>query len=492
MNFLLDIKYALMPEMILSLVILICTVLTFLLHGSRQKIIFYVSTLGSLLALFSFSYLSFTQDYNALWQNFTSDSYTILFRILILLGAIISLQMSKKYTAGFGNSLGEFYVLILIATLGAMLLAGASDLIMVFVALETLSISSYVLCGYTKKDRLSNEAALKYLIFGAASTAVMLFGFSLLYGITGQTNLFDIVQYLAGYKVNLVLIISFLFVLGGLCFKLAAVPFHSWAPDVYQGAPVPVTAYLSVVSKIAGFAVAIRLLSLIYGDLPIWSLAIGMIAVLTMTIGNLMAVNQTNVRRLMAYSSIAQAGYILVGLAVATNMGISSMIFYLITYLFMNFGTWAAIEMIANESGRDDIEAFNGLAFKQPLLAFGLTICLLSLAGIPVTAGFFSKFYLFQAVALAGFEYFWLLIIALINTIIAVFYYLKVVKAMFLRHYNTPANEAIIQPSKALNAVLGFTVTAVIVLGILASPFISLSKFSAARISLPETAAPQK
>ncbi|EKE02333.1 MAG: hypothetical protein ACD_20C00399G0018 [uncultured bacterium] len=490
MDLLLDIRYALLPEAIMSLLIIACTVLTFVLSGKKQNIIYLVSTLGALLALISFSFIPFFTETSVLWNSFTSNTFTILFRVLILIGAIITIQMSKKYTSGFGNSTGEFYTLILIATLGAMLLAGASDLIMLFVALETLSLSSFALSGYTKLDKFTNEAALKYLVIGGASSAVLLYGFSFIYGITGQTDFVGISNYLAAYNVNAVLIIGFLLILGGLGYKVAAVPFHVWAPDVYQGAPTPVAAFLSVVSKTAGFAIVIRILTLFWEIIPIWSLSVAVFAVLTMTIGNLIAINQSNIKRLMAYSSIAQAGYILVGLAIATQAGVSSMIFYLIAYLFTNFGTWTAIEMHINHTGKDSIEAFNGLAFKQPLLAAGLTICLLSLAGIPITAGFFAKFYLFQAVVLAGFQYTWLLIIVLLNTVIAVYYYLRVVKAMFLRPFKDISEEPVIGPSKTLNVVLGFTVTAVILIGILASPFISLSELSASKINLSSMPAP--
>jgi NAD(P)H-quinone oxidoreductase subunit 2 len=482
MDLLTDIRYALLPEAIITLLIIICTILTFILPGKKQSAIYYISSIGAVVALILFSFIPFFDETKALWGSFTSNTFTIVFRVLILIGSLITLQLSKKYISGFGNSIGEFYVLILIATLGAMLLAGSNDLIMIFIAMETLSISSFALCGYTKLDKLSNEAALKYLVIGAASTAILLYGFSFIYGITGQTNLADISNYLITYGTNIVLIISFLLILGGFGYKLAAVPFHTWAPDVYQGSPIPVAAFLSVVSKIAGFAIIIRVLTLFINNIPIWSLSIAVIAILTMTLGNLTAINQTNIRRLMAYSSIAQAGYILIGLAIATYTGISSMIFYLIVYLFTNFGTWAAIEMHINHTGKDSIEAFNGLASKQPILAFGLTICLLSLAGIPFTAGFFGKFYLFQAVVFAGSQYLWLLIIALLNTVVAVYYYLKIVKSMFLRSY--VAQEAVITPSKSLNAVLGFTVIAVILLGFIASPLISLSELSASKIEL--------
>jgi len=486
MNLLLDIRYLMLPEAILTLAILACCILSFLLQGNKQKIIYYVSTFSCILALISFNYISFIRESVGLWGSFVSDFYTVLFRSLILLGTLLTIQLSKKYISEFGSNTGEFYTLILTATLGAMLLTGSNDLVTIFIGLETLSISSYALCGYTKMDKLSNEAALKYLVIGAASTAILLYGFSFLYGITGQTNLYNIAEYMTSQKVNIIMLISFLFILGGFGFKLAAVPFHSWAPDVYQGSPVPVAAFLSVVSKTAAFAIIIRFINMVFGQVPIFSLTLATIAVLTMTIGNLMAINQSNIKRLMAYSSIAQAGYILVGLAIATNMGISSVIFYLITYLFMNFGVWAAIEMFVNETGRDSIDDFGGLAYQQPLLAIGFTICLLSLAGIPITAGFFSKFYLFQAVISAGTNYLWLLIIMLINTIIALYYYLRIIKSMFLKPQTVEIGQyAIIPSSKTLNAVLGFTVTIVILIGIFASPIISIAKFSATKINTP-------
>lgn len=484
MNLLYDLRYALLPETLLTILLIVSCVFTFLFKFQKKNLVYGISSVGLVLVLLSFALLPFGSKFVAMYGSFVSDAYSILFRILIALGTLITLQFSKKYTESFGKNTGEFYVLILTAALGAMLLSGANDIIMLFIALETLSISSFMLVGYTKSDKLSNEAALKYLVIGAASSAVLLYGFSFVYGITGQTNLLTISEFLSRYNVNLVLIISFLLVIGGFCYKIAAVPFHTWTPDVYEGAPVPVTAFLSVVSKIAGFAVIIRLLSQIFANLPVWSFSIGIIAIATMTIGNLMAVNQTNIRRLMAYSSIAQSGYILTGLVISTKLGIASMIFYLITYLFMNFGTWAAIELFINKTGKDSVDAFDGLINRQPLLAIGFAVCLLSLAGIPITAGFFGKFFLFQSIALAGIgKYLWILIIALINTVISVYYYLRIISAMILKPVSSELKEDIIQPSKMLNVVLGVTVAAVLLIGVFASPIYSVSKYSASKIN---------
>lgn len=480
MNLLYDISQALLQEAFLAVIIITCLIFTFVLKNEDQNLVFVATLSGLVLTLLSFLFIPISQQVSAFSGSFISNNFTILFRILIVVGAILTVMLSKKYVWNFGNSIGEFYVLILIATLGAMLLAGANDLIMLFVAIETLSISSFALCGYTKLDKLSNEAALKYLVIGAGSTAVMLYGFSFLYGITGQTNMAEIAAALSTSQVNVVLILSFIFVLAGFGYKLSAVPFHTWAPDVYQGAPIPVAAYLSVVSKIAGFAALVRFMTIIYPNIPIFSVVMGVIAVFTMTAGNLMAMGQKNIRRLMAYSSIAQAGYVLLGLVVLTNEGISGMIFYLIVYLFMNLGTWAAIEIFAYQSSMDSIDDYNGLAYKNRYFALCLSTCLLSLAGIPITAGFFAKFYLFKAILFAGYKYLPLLIIALINTVIAVFYYVKVIMAMYVRPESKFARQTgEVRISLTFQMVLLSTVLATVLLGIFSAPLINTSNAAA-------------
>lgn len=485
MNLLFDIANALLPEMLMAVLIIICLIFTFSLKNDDQNLVFVAAVSGLIFILASFAFIPHSQDITAFYGSFVSNNFTILFRILVLLGAFLTVLLSKRYVCNFGNSIGEFYTLILTATLGAMLLTGANDLIMIFVAIELLSISSFALCGYTKLDKLSNEAALKYLVIGAASTAVMLYGFSFLYGITGQTNVVDIVKYLSNYEVSMALIISFVFVLAGFGYKLSAVPFHTWAPDVYQGAPIPVAAYLSIVSKIAAFAALIRFMILIYADISIFTVVIAVIASITMTAGNLMAVGQKNIKRLLAYSSIAQAGYVLLGLSVLTSEGISGMIFYLIVYLFMNLGTWAAVEIFANHTGMDSIDDYNGLAHKNRYFALCLSVCLLSLAGIPITAGFFAKFYLFKAILFAGYKFMPLLIIALINTVLGVFYYVKIIRAMYVRPVGKFAkqNDEIRIPL-SLQSVLVVTVLATVFLGIFAGSVINLSKTTADSLTI--------
>ena len=488
MNLLNDIRYALLPECILTVLIILSAIFV-IFFRDKNKIIHHISSIGAVIALISFAYIPIFGDNQALWESFASNSFTVLFRIMIITGAIATFQLGQRYIANKSEHTGEFYLLIQIATLGAMLLAGSNDLIMVFVALETLSISCFALTGLLKCDKSSNEASLKYLVVGAASSAILLYGFSFIYGFTGETQLDEIAKYINSNSLNIVLMAGFLFTVGGFSYKIAAVPFQVWAPDVYQGAPYSVAAFLSVVSKAAGFAVLIRVLSLFHNVIPAWELTLSIIAVLTMTIGNIAAIGQSNIKRFMAYSSIAQAGYILLGLAIATKAGIAGIIFYLIAYLLTNFGTWAAIGIHINNTGEDSIESFSGLAYRKPLLAGGLTICLLSLAGIPLTAGFISKFYLFQAVIMSGFNNIWLLFAALINTIIAVYYYLRVIRAMFTIN-NQQEGVLLMTQSSSIKAVLAFTGFMVIFIGIIASPFISLAELGARNINLPDITTP--
>ncbi len=476
MELITQIKDVLLPESVMVLFILLTAILSFLLGSQKQNFIFYVSLTGVALALVSLSFADYTVEKQALWGSYVSDYFTFVFRIIILVGTAFTLFLTKDYVENFGRSKAEFYFLLLTASLGGMLLCGANDLVMVFIALETLSIASFALCGYTKLDKLSNEAALKYLTFGAAASAAMLYGFSFIYGITAQTNLGAIAGLLSTYEINSVLIIAFLLILAGFGFKISAAPFQAWAPDVYEGAPIPVAAYLSVVSKTAGFAVLIRFMTLIFPEAAIFSVILATIAVITMTAGNLMAMGQQNIRRLMAYSSIAHAGYILLGLAILTGEGITAMTFYLITYLFMNFGVWAAIELFALATGKDNIDDYSGLGIKYRYFSFGFVLCLLSLAGIPITAGFFSKFYLFKAVALAGFWYMPVLIIALINTVVALFYYMRIIKVIYLKPPAEIRHEHVFKIAFPVKAVMAVCVIGVITLGIFATPVIEESR----------------
>ncbi|WP_035991051.1 NAD(P)H-quinone oxidoreductase subunit N [Leptolyngbya sp. KIOST-1] len=366
---------------------------------------------------------------------FNADDLSIVFRGIIVLSAVVTVPMAIRYVEQSGTSLAEFLVILLTATLGGMFLSGASELVMIFVSLETLSISSYLLTGYMKRDPRSNEAALKYLLIGAASSAIFLYGSSLLYGLSGgETRLAAIATRIVsdGSEAPIGLVVALVFVIAGIAFKIAAVPFHQWTPDVYEGSPTPVVAFLSVGSKTAGFALAIRLLVTAF---PLvseqWHFVFTALAILSMVLGNVVALAQTSMKRLLAYSSIGQAGFLMIGLVVGTDAGYASMLFYLFIYLFMNLGGFTCVILFSLRTGTDQISEYAGLYQKDPLLTLGLSICLLSLGGIPPMAGFFGKIYIFWAGWQAG--AYGLVLVGLVTSVISIYYYIRVIKMMVVK-----------------------------------------------------------
>ncbi|MBE9155462.1 NAD(P)H-quinone oxidoreductase subunit N [Nodosilinea sp. LEGE 06152] len=378
---------------------------------------------------------------------FNADDLSIVFRGIIVLSAVVTVPMAIRYVEQSGTSLAEFLVILLTATLGGMFLSGASELVMIFVSLETLSISSYLLTGYMKRDPRSNEAALKYLLIGAASSAIFLYGSSLLYGLSGgETRLAAIATSIVsdGTDAPIGLVVALVFVIAGIAFKIAAVPFHQWTPDVYEGSPTPVVAFLSVGSKTAGFALAIRLLVTAF---PLvseqWHFVFTALAILSMVLGNVVALAQTSMKRLLAYSSIGQAGFLMIGLVVGTDAGYASMLFYLFIYLFMNLGGFTCVILFSLRTGTDQISEYAGLYQKDPLLTLGLSICLLSLGGIPPMAGFFGKIYIFWAGWQAG--AYGLVLVGLVTSVISIYYYIRVIKMMVVK-----------EPQEMSDAVKGY------------------------------------
>ncbi len=426
-----------------------------------------------------------------LYDMFRADLFSVTIRFFLLLGTLLVLLFSRRYMETRSSVPGEFYILMLGATLGAMLMAGANDLIMLFVALETLGISSFVLAGYLRGNEKSTEAALKYLIFGGTATAVLLFGFSLLYGLSGaQTGFQEIALGLrqAGDSgLNFAVVsLMLIMILGGFAFKLSAAPFHMWTPDIYEGAPTPVTAFLSVVSKVGAFAMVIRFLFVVLHVAPAqevlapFYMIFGLFAILSMTLGNVVALKQTSIKRMLAYSTIAHVGYLFLGFLVMGVDSIASILFYLMTYVFMNLGAFAVAIQFSNETERDDIQAYAGLVQKKPFLAFYMTFFLLSLAGIPITAGFFAKFFLFQTVAAAGQEYLWFVIVALLNSTISLYYYINVIRLMLV----SEPSDTVKAMSRRVEMASAFPVTLALIicflgtllLGIYADPLMALSR----------------
>jgi len=370
---------------------------------------------------------------------FTVDSLSAFFKLLLsLAGAIIVIYSmnSRELAEESSSHIGEYYALLTAMMVGMFLMAGVTDILMMYIALELVSISSYILTGFLKNYYRSAEAALKYVIFGAAASGLMLYGFSLLFGLTGTTNIFEINQYLSTHSVNTVmLLLSGVLIFAGFGYKISAVPFQFWTPDVYEGAPITITAFLSVASKAAGFIMFLRFLLITYPNITKdagfeWNIILNVLCIATMTIGNMVAIQQTNMKRLLAYSSIAQAGYLLMGVVALSTQGVSAVMIYFVMYLFMNFGAFYVVQVIAEKIGSEEIEDFKGLAKRMPFLAAMITIFMMSLTGIPLTAGFIGKFFLFAAVLQR--KMYWLVAIAALNSVIALYYYLKVIRAMYL------------------------------------------------------------
>jgi len=381
-------------------------------------------------------------------DTFRLDSFAIAFKLLLLVGAgmVLLLAMNDQPKEGIEYR-GEYFYLLLTGLLGAMVMSSSGDLITIFVGLELLSISSYILAGLRKRNQLSNESAMKYVINGSISTAITLFGLSYVYGLAGTTNLKEIFlsfSNLQGNQELYILGIALLMIVVGISFKLATAPFHMWAPDVYQGAPTPVTAFLSVVSKTAGFIVLLRLVVTVFGNVPsgdeespflLYRLQdfIAVLAGITMIVGNTVALKQRNIKRLLAYSSIAHAGYLLVAFATLSYFMFDAIWFYLLAYLFMNIGVFAIIQVISNKTDSEDISEFAGLYQRSPITAIALGILILSLAGIPGTAGFIGKVNIFLGAFMTNPAHYVLASVMIATTVVSYFYYFGIFTQMFFR-----------------------------------------------------------
>jgi NADH-quinone oxidoreductase subunit N len=434
------------PELILTAALLCVVIADLALPGIRKYVTFILAALGLGLA-FAASIPLFGADIGALFYGVIAvDQMGAFFKCFLLLTSFFVLLATPGARELSQRQLGEFYALLLGVTLAMLLLASSIDVLMLYLSLEMLSIGSYILVGYLINNRQSNEASLKYLLFGAVATGCMLYGLTILYGLTGTTKIAAIREALAAGIApggnSAMLLISTALILAGFCFKIAAVPFHFWCPDAYTGAPTPVTAFLSVAPKAAGFAALIRFffagLSHSSADLNSWTqfsfidwrLLILVISVITMTLGNIAALRQDNLKRLLAYSSIAHAGYILMGAVVLTSLGLQSILIYLITYLFMNLGAFFIVIEIFNRTGSFELTDYRGLYQRSPFLAIAMTIFMLSLMGIPPFAGFFGKLFVFGAAVNSNLA--WFAVVGALNSVVAVYYYARVVKTMII------------------------------------------------------------
>jgi len=369
---------------------------------------------------------------------------------------------------------GEFYVLMLVSTLGMCLMASSADIIMLYLAIETTSIPMYILAGFMTNDDKSTESGFKYLLFGAAASTIMLYGFSLLYGFTGHTNIHSISLSFYQDKLPLMAIIgSFLLIFVGFGFKISAFPFHFWAPDVYEGAPTPIAGFLSTASKAAGFVVLLRVLITVFtpSATPQWNNILAVVAVLTMTIGNIIALAQKNIKRLLAFSSIAHAGYILIGVVALSQLGVISVVFYLIAYLITNLAAFGIVMTFSTVVGSDEISAYSGLSRRKPWLALAMLVAFLSLAGMPPLAGFIAKLFIFAAAVKV--DLVWLAFVGVLNSIVGLYYYLTVLKHVYL--FRSDDESKPLEISRPYSIALTILVIGIILVGTLFGPWFNIS-----------------
>ena len=425
------------------------------------------------------------------------DPFSVFFKVIFLVTGILVVifSLQSRELEATSTKYPEYFSLIISLTIGAFFMAGASNLLLMYLSLELVSISSYILSGFTKENARADEASLKYVIYGAFSSGMMLYGISILYGLTGETNIYALNQAIAAGGVpRVTILIAVVLMLVGLGYKISAVPFHFWTPDVYEGAPITVTAFLSVTSKAAGFAMLIRFFKIGFIDLsaqPVvagmwgvfknlnWTDIIAVLSVLTMTLGNLVALWQSNMKRLLAYSSIAHAGYLLMGFVTLTNQGIAAMLMYFVAYLLMNLGAFYVVMLVANKYRTENVDDYKGLGYRSPYAAFALTVFLFSLTGIPPTFGFIGKFYLFSA--LINSHYIWLAIIGVLNSVVSLYYYVKVVRNMYLAQ---PVETSKVKFDFASNLVMTALMVPNIGLMLYFSPVLSWAQYSVSMFGL--------
>lgn len=500
-----------MPEVILTVFACGALILDVMLPRDQKRVVAWVSLVGIGFSLASLGVLYYNvvsrgAPRTAFFDMIVLDNYSVVFKLMFLIGAALSILLSVRYLEEEGEQRGEYYALILFSVIGMMFMASSVDLLSLFISLELMAISIYILVGYLKRDKKSNEASMKYFLLGAFSSGVLLYGISMVYGLTGSTNLSKIAAALPTVAVSnfnlfgtpadmrYLMLMAMILMAAGMFFKVAAVPFHMWAPDAYEGAPTSITAFMSVGVKAASFAMFGRLFlyglpdlrGAIEGDaankipaLPGWALLLGVIAAITIVWGNLGALTQQNTKRLLAYSSISHAGYTLLGLIAGNQTGYTGFVIYLFIYTLMNLGVFGCIIALRRRGiAGDRMEDLNGLMKKAPGLTVMMTIFLLSLGGLPPTAGFIGKFYLFAGLIETGNP--WLVrlaILAVVMTVVSFYYYLRFIRAMYIEGESEPQPVKLAVP---LKVALVFSTVLVLWIGVYPQPVIILTQKAAA------------
>jgi NADH-quinone oxidoreductase subunit N len=488
-----------LPEIALAATFVVA-ILTDLIFKRKPVAVALVAIAG-LLAAAVFVCLELNVRVSIFSGMYVIDPFSVYFKFVVIATAllIVLFSLGSKELTLLPRRLGEYYSLLVAMSLGMVLMTGASNLLMMYLALELTSLSSYIVAGFTKEAPDSSEASLKYVIYGALSSGLMLYGFSILFGLTGTLNIYEMNRALLGIPpLNwFALLIAGILALAGFGYKISAVPFHFWTPDVYEGAPVTITAFLSVASKAGGFAMLMRFLKVTFIDIAAsaqlasgiwatlsginWQVVLAILSVATMTLGNLVAIWQTNLKRLLAYSSIAHAGYMLMGLVVLSNEGYAAVLVYFVAYLLMNLGAFYVVMIVANQTGSESIEEYRGLGYRSPLLAVGMTIFLFSLTGIPPTFGFIGKLYLFAA--LIHQKVIWLAAVGVINSVISLYYYMRIVRNMFLRDVVEEQAPLIVSPSLAI--LLLVLVIPTLLLFLYFGPLVTIAQASVSMFGMP-------
>ncbi|MBH0187756.1 MAG: NADH-quinone oxidoreductase subunit N [Nitrospira sp.] len=468
MTFTLTLSFAdlllLLPEIVLTCWLCLVVIVDFAFPRLPKEQLAILSITGLLATLGCLVWFDVTHVSGALFGNmFVLDRMAIFFKIFIVGSTALVILASIQYVERFRCFRGEYYVLVVMSALGMMFMSSANDLLSLFVSLEFSTLGFYILVGYLREDLASNEAGLKFFILGVFAAGLLAYGISLVYGETGKLVFSDM-----NLSATPGAIIGFLLIFAALGFKIGAVPFHSWIPDTYHGAPTPVTAYLSIAPKGAAFAILLRIFFVALASFkPMWVILLVAVSILSMTYANIVAIAQRNIKRLLAYSGIAQVGNVLIGLAAGTKMGNDAILFYLLAYLFANLGAFAVVIAVSHAIGSDDIDDYNGLGRRSPFLAFSMLVFLLSLAGVPPLAGFIGKLYIFIAAIKEGL--YTLITVGLINIVISMYYYMIVVKKMYI---NEPTNPSPVTISGPMKAVVYVGLAGTLVIGIYPQPFI--------------------